>query len=237
MGDGDTVTRLRRIAVGVCLILAPLGQLTANVIRPNTPVEPGGMLEVIAANEGLYLASILVSIVAFALYLPATAGLWHLIRGRGSLAGTVGAGLLAMGAIGLACFLAIGFMYLEMVDPAADRQQMVALLDRYGQSFGFYFLFGLFIVGFQLGSLLVSIGMRMSQAVPPWVSLMVFLAAVGSAVTAPFGFAEIVSAAFLTVGLGATGILTLRSTDEQWSRGVVFSRSEDEAQRSEKAEG
>jgi hypothetical protein len=180
-----------------------------------------GMLRMIAANESLYLASILVSIAAFMLYVPAIAGLWHLIRGRGSLAGTVGAGLLAVGAILLACFLAIGFMYLEMVDPAANRQEMIALLDRYGQSFGFYFLFAMFIVGFQIGSLLVSIGMRRGQAVPPWVSLMVFLAAVGSAAAAPFGFAEIVSAAFLTIGLGATGILTLKSTDEQWTRNVV----------------
>lgn len=231
MTVNESALRFRRIAVGVCLILAPLGQLTANLIRPNTPVEPGGMLRVIAANEGLYLASILVSILALVLYVPATAGLWHLMRGRGALAGTVGAGLLAVGSVGLACFLAIGFMYLEMVAPVADRQEMVALLDRYGRSLGFYFLFGLFIVGFQLGSLLLAVGLRMSQAVPPWVSLMVLLAAVGSAVTAPFGLAEIVSASFLTVGLGATGMLTLRSPDGRWAQGVVFTASRNEAER------
>lgn len=236
MSSDDGILRFRRIVTGVCLILAPLGQLVANVIRPNTPVEPAAMLEVIAANEGLYLTSILVSIIAFVLYVPATAGLWRLMRGRGSLAGMVGAGLLAAGAVGLACFLAIGFMYLEMVDPAADRREMVALLARYGQSPGFYFLFGLFLLGFQLGSLLLSIGLSMSRAVPPWVSLMVLLAAVGSAATAPFGLAEIVSAAFLTAGLGAIGVLTLRSTDEQWLRGVVFSMERGEAQRVENSE-
>jgi hypothetical protein len=221
----DGLLGLQRLTVGVCLILAPLGQLVANVIRPRTPTEPAAMLEVIAANESAYLASIFVSILAFVLYVPAAAGLWRLMHGRGALTGTVGAGLLAAGAVGLACFLAVGFMYLEMVDPAADRQEMVALLDRYGQSSGFYFLFGLFLVGFQLGSLLLAIGLRLTRAVPAWVSFMVLLAAVGSAVTAPFGLAEIVSAAFLTAGLGATGVLTLRSTNGQWARGVVSSDS------------
>lgn len=237
MNGGEEALSFRRIATGVCLILAPLGQFIANVIRPNTPVDPGGMLRVIAANEGLYLASILMSILAFVLYVPAIAGLWHLMRGRGALAGTVGVGFLAIGVVGLACFLAIGFMYLVMVDPAANRQEMVALLDRYGQSYGFYFLFGTFIIGFQLGSLLIAIGFRMSRTVPPWVSLMILLAALGSAVSAPFGFAEIVSAAFLTVGLGATGVLTLRSTNRQWASGVVFSASRSDAQPVEKPEG
>ena len=191
MSSDAGIPGFQRVAVGVCLILAPLGQLVANVARPNTPVEPAGMLEVIAASPGAYLASILISILAFILYIPAAAGLWHLMRGARSLYRHDRYRTVAAGAVGLACFLAIGFMYLQMVDPAADRQEMVALLDRYGRSFSFYFLFGLFIVGFQLGSLLIAIGLRMTRAVPPWVSLMVLLAAVGSAIVAPSGLQKL----------------------------------------------
>ena len=81
----------------------------------------------------------------------------------------------------------------EAVDPAADRTQMVALLERAEDSPAGAIFFILFIGGLTLGSILLAAGLLLNRTAPIWVPIALVASTVVSAIGGEDQVANVVS--------------------------------------------
>ena len=144
---------------------------------------------------------------------PGMLGLIRLLRGRGVTLGQLSAALIVIGAIAISGFLSLSMIETEAVDPAADRTQMFALLERAEDSpAGAIFLI-LFIGGLTLGSILLAAGLLLKRAAPIWVPIALLASTVVNSIGGESQVGNVVGFALLAaalIPLGLRGPLALR---------------------------
>ena len=207
-----------RTLAGLGLILGPVLFVISALVSPAWEDDTAGYLEQVAGNQGAHLASALIFLLGALLLLPGFVGVIHLLRGRRVGVGQVGAGLMMMGVtVGAAAFFVLSAIDLEMVDPSADRAQMVALADRGENSTGAAIFFVLFLGGILLGGLLLAVGLFLKRVVPVWAPVLLVI----STVVSFFGDNQVVSllsSVILAVALAAIGVRVLSISDDDWER-------------------
>lgn len=156
------------------LIAGPVLLAISFLFERNSSDGSAAYLADVAANRNAHMAWAALFALGAVFLLPGMLGTARLLRGRRGTIGRIGA--LALGAASVVIagiLLAISVAEVAMVDPAADRAQMIALYDR-TEEVGFASaVFGVvWFGGFVLGSLLLAIGLLIRRVVPIWSPLL-----------------------------------------------------------------
>jgi GNAT superfamily N-acetyltransferase len=211
--------------VASSLITAPLVLLTGELLYPQFQVDPAQQLAVVAANLDRWYLAHLLSLIGFALLVPAILGLTQLVGQRRAALADLGGALALLGILAITGLLSLdGFGVWQMAQPAADRAEMAALLDRILTSPGVVPLF-VVALAFPVGLLVLALGLYRSQLVPAWTAGLV---AIGVAVwfsgeAAASKATMIAGSTILALGLALTGrrlLARLHPTDTAAAAGT-----------------
>ncbi len=206
----------QRLAAG-SLIAAPLVLLAGELLHPPFQLDPARQLAVAAANPDRWYLVHLLSLIGFALLVPAILGLTQLVSQRQAALADLGGTLALLGVLAASGLLSIdGFGVWQMAQPAADRAEMAALLDRILTSPGVLALY-LVSLASAAGLLVLTLGLYRSQLIPAWTAGLV---AIGVAVwftgeAAASKATMVAGVAILALGLGLTGRRLLTASAQQ----------------------
>jgi hypothetical protein len=211
----------RRTLTGLSLIAAPLVFLVFWVALPDLPDDPTAMLAAIAANGGRTMVAALLLMLSSVLFLPALVGLIHLLRDRGIVLGHLGGGLALLGALGHIAVATHFLVFVQMATDVADQAQMVALMNRI-QGDPAWLPITLTLAGFDIGLLLLGIGLWRARVGPRWAAAGIVLAIalffIGNIISGGGPIIISVVVAGLAISLGAIGWSVLRMSDGDWER-------------------
>ena len=206
----------QRLAAG-SLIAAPLVLLAGELLHPPFHLDPARQLAVVAANPDRWYLAHLLSLIGFALLVPASLGLTQLVGQRQAALADLGGTLALLGMLAATGLLSIdGFGVWQMAQPAADRAEMAALLDRILTSPGVLALY-LVSLASAVGLLVLTLRLYRSQLLPAWTAGLV---ATGVAVwftgeAAASKATMVAGVALLALGLGLTGRRMLTASTQQ----------------------
>jgi hypothetical protein len=217
--------RLHQRLAASSLMVAPLVLLTGELLYPQFQVDPAQQLAMVAANLDRWYLAHLLSLIGFALLVPGLLGLTQLIGQRRAALADLGGALALLGVLAITGLLSIdGFGVWQMAQPAADRAEMAALLDRIFTSPGVVTLV-VVALAFPVGLLVLALGLYRSQLVPAWTAGLV---AIGVAVwfsgeAAASKATMIAGSTILALGLALTGrrmLARLHPTDTAAAAGT-----------------
>jgi hypothetical protein len=166
--------RLRRTATGWALIGAPLLLLFGNVLStPGDSESPARMVK-LASAAGAEQVSIVLFLLGFTLFIPATFGLVAMIGRRGGTLATIGAWLAAIGLMAYAGLEATGVANIGLARsvPAPEAGHLVTAMSHVGDA---SVIFGLGL-GLPVGLVLVMCAARRARLAPLWVPIVAALA-------------------------------------------------------------
>jgi hypothetical protein len=207
----------RKTVAGICMILAPVLFLIAAIVAPSSDNDAGAILAAISEHRDAFYLSTVLAIAGSVLLLPALLGLMHMLRERQVAYGHVGGGLALLGNMMLMLLLGTQLMQWQMVR-GGGRADMVALLDRFGETTGSA-IFVLLTLALTLGLVVLALGLYRARAVP-WSTALALV--VGAVVLQVAFFAVstaawyIVASAILLVAFVSIGRMVLAETDEEW---------------------
>ncbi len=209
-GSAQAGTAVRRVGFGLSMILAPLLWLVSAALGPphRASKHLADALPYIAADPDRYLAATLTGVLSFALFVPAVLGVAHVLREQRPLLALSGAALAVVGILSSAVIHGVQFVQQEMIDMAADRGQMVMLLQRTEAGVGLKVIFAGFLVGLLLGWLILAAALFVTRVVPRAIPVLIVVSFMVNIVKPELG---IVSRLFFLIGLGWLGVLLLRT--------------------------
>lgn len=150
---------LRRRGCALALLTAPGISLAAHLIQATpTQHDTGTELASIAAAPGRAELSAAVGSIALLLMIPAVLGLARPLWARRPLLALVGASMSSAGIVALTALLGSAPVTVAMASSVADREEMVALTDRYEGSLLLTGWVLVMIVGYALGPIVLAIG-------------------------------------------------------------------------------
>ena len=166
---GAEVSRIRRLAAGVCLTAAPLVLLAGALVHPHVHYDGAEHLAVVSENPDRYFAAHAILLAGLVLFLPAVLALVHMLKGQQAAIGHTACGLAIVGMFGAAGIVTLdGVAVSQMGQPEANAQEMAALLDRIKESNGLRAIARGSGVAFMLGMILLAYGLWRARAAPPW---------------------------------------------------------------------
>src|SRR3954454_8601609 len=176
----------RKMVAGFCMAFAPLCMLVGFIVDPD--------------------ASYAFTFVGAILMLPAALGLMHMLREREVAMGHLGGGLALIGLMGTAALVGTD------VAPATD------LVDRVDHLAGVTNWMFVATMGFGLGMAILGMGVFRAHAVTSWAAacLMIGGIAFDVALLASSAGIAIAASAAMFAGIGATGLIVWRESDEAW---------------------
>jgi len=209
-GSAQAGTAVRRVGFGLSMILAPLLWLASAALGPphRASKHLADVLPYVAADPDRYLAFTLVGVLSLALFVPAVLGVAHVLREQRPLLALSGAALAVVGILSSAVIHGVQFVQQQMIDVAADRGQMVALLQRTEAGIGLKVTFVGIILGLLLGWLILSGALFVTRVVPRAIPVLIVVSFMVNIVKPELG---IVSRLFFLIGLGWLGSLVLRT--------------------------
>jgi hypothetical protein len=212
----------RRSAAGLSLLLAPLLFAAAEMAGPETSGDASAQLATYAAHRGALLASALLDIGSFMLFLPALFGLLQQVRRRGVVYAHIAAAMIVYAAVALAALSGVNLMFWEMAKPGLDRNAMANLLDslQHEMVVGAPLLLGHYMLAF--GFILLGIGLWRANVAPRWAALLVILFPVSDILVSYLPVdglvGDLISNAFGIVGFATLGLKLLASPDTAWDQ-------------------
>lgn len=215
--------RFRKTVAGVALIGAPLAGLLSCLSDSNEGVgEQGATLyATVAAHRSGILATGLVFMLSAVLTVPAALAFAHLLRGRGSVLGHLGAASLMLGAFGHFGY-GLWQVLIAQAAGAGDPAPVVAFADRTAGVSQAVLLPLMILV--DVGILLLSAGLLRARAVPAWAPWLTI-----AAVAVDFGvqFTPVTATwpvtglwGLLTVVFGYYGLRVLAMPVSRWAGSV-----------------
>jgi len=138
-------------------------------------------------------------------------GVAHLVKGRRPTLAFIGAALVIVGTLCLAVVEGVQLVQHQMIHPAADREQMVALLQRLEAGIGVKVVFLVMNLGLFLGWVTFSSGLFGTRLVPRAVPASVLASLILNLVGL-----EILARVVFLIGLAWLGVVVLKMRDEAW---------------------
>jgi hypothetical protein len=178
----------RKMVAGFCMVFAPLCVLVGFIVDPD------------ASYAFLFIGAVLM--------VPAALGLMHMLREREVAFGHVGGGLSLVGLMGTASLIGM------------DVGGTTDLVDRVDHLTGIGNWMFVATMGFGLGMAMLGMGAFKAHAVTSWAAacLMVGGVAFDVALLASSAGIAIAASAAMLAGLGATGLMVWRQSDEAWEQ-------------------
>ena len=223
IGDANN---FRRTVVGLCLIIAPLLLLLGDIIHPAGAEGAAGLLNIMAEHPGRVETASLLTIFSSVFFVPALVGLLYLIRDRGVVLGHIGVGLALIGIVGHAVWAGFQVVLLGFIQSGVDREQLSAILGGGPLNVGFVIVMLMFLGGFFLGLILLSISLWRSRVAPLWVAACIIAAIVWFFTPLGTIMPGEIGGALVLIGLGWIGLKVLRMSDADWERGYLPSSKE-----------
>jgi hypothetical protein len=176
----------RKMVAGFCMLFAPLCMLVGFIVDPD------------ASYAFLFVGAILM--------VPAALGLMHMLREREVAFGHLGGGLSLIGLMGTAALVGM------------DVGGTTDLVDRVDHLTGVGNWMFVATMGFGLGMAILGMGVFRAHALMSWAAacLMVGGIAFDVALLASSAGIAIASGAAMLAGLGATGYMVWRESDDAW---------------------
>ena len=176
----------RKMVAGFCMLFAPICLLIGFIVDPD------------ASYAFLFVGAILM--------VPAALGLMHMLREREVAFGHLGGGLSLIGLMGTAGLVGM------------DVGGTTDLVDRVDHLTGVGNWMFVATTGFGLGMAMLGMGAFRAHAVQSWAAacLMVGGIAFDVALLASSGGIAIAGAAIMLAGLGTTGYMVWRESDDAW---------------------
>jgi hypothetical protein len=176
--DNAPATSPGRRPLAVALVAAPVLWLAAEAVSPALKSNSAAQLSVIAQHPDRWFGYTALLTLGTILFVPAILGIMRLTRAGMPRLTLVGGVLLGYGAT-----IAVGdamaqLTTSQMVSGHADRAQMAALLDRVDNAAGASLFFAPGGLAFLAGSILLTVALVRTRAVPVWVSVAFLLGVV-----------------------------------------------------------
>jgi hypothetical protein len=222
----SNASHFRRLTTGLALLGAPIAFLAGTLIHPGLRDSAAAQLELIERHPDAWYVTHLLGVVFVVLLIPGVFGLMHLLRTRETALGHLGGGLALVGLVGWGAVVAIfGFVFWQM-GVAGDRGEMAALLERVTETPGSVIPTRGLAFAAALGMVCLAIGLFRAGTVPRWACPVFATGFVQFGIGANNALMPlmIVGTVFMTVGLGAIGIMILRQSDAEWEAGPQLQR-------------
>jgi hypothetical protein len=176
----------RKMVAGFCMLVAPLCMLVGFVVDPD--------------------ASYAFLVVGAILMVPAALGLMHMLREREVALGHAGGGLSLIGLMGTAGLIGM------------DVGGTTDLVDRIDHLSGVGTWMFVATMGFGLGMAMLGMGVFRAHATTSWAAACLIVGGIAFdvALLAGTGGIGIAAAAAMLAGLGATGYMVWRESDDAW---------------------
>lgn len=157
-----------RPSLALALVGAPVLWLAAEAFSPALKADTGDQLDVVAAHGDRWYLYTLLLLLGTVLFVPAIAGIARVTREASARLTTVGAALVGYGTV-----IAVGdvmsqFLVWKAAAAGADRTQMTALFARADDAPGIGLVFATGGLSFLVGSVLLSVALARTTAVPTW---------------------------------------------------------------------
>src|SRR3954469_23964102 len=176
----------RKMVAGFCMLFAPLCMLVGFIVDPD------------ASYAFLFIGAVLM--------VPAALGLMHMLREREVAFGHLGGGLSLIGLMGMAGLVGM------------DVGGTTDLVDRVDHLTGVGNWMFVATMGFGLGMAMLGMGVFRAHAVMSWAAACLMIGGIAfdvALIVSSAGIA-IASAAAMVAGVGATGLMVWRESDEAW---------------------
>jgi hypothetical protein len=176
----------RKMVAGLCMVLAPLCTLVGFVADPD------------ASYAFLFAGAVLM--------VPAALGLMHMLREREVAYGHLGGGLSLIGLMGMA-----GLIGMDV----GGKTDLVNRVDHLTGVSNWMFVA---TMGFGLGMAMLGMGAFRAHVVMSWAAACLLIGGIAFdvALVAGSGGIAIAAAAAILAGVGSTGLVVWRESDEAW---------------------
>ena len=209
----------RRIATAISIVLAPL---SVGVVRATVPLasSSGGRAAIAAAAANLAMARVeLVAVVVASLLLPfAIVGLTRLVMRRAPVFAMLGGCLALVGWAMIPSLVTSDAVTYEMARIGTDSAQFASLWEQLNGNFAVNMLFTVFIVGHELGTLLLGIGLARARVVSLWAAAAVVIGIILHPVSFIVGTraVDVLAYALVTAGSVAAARAVLITPNDAW---------------------
>jgi hypothetical protein len=210
---------LRRIATAISIVLGPL---TVGIVRATVPLASSsggkGAIAAMAANPAMARIELTAGVIA-TLFLPfAIVGLTRLVVRRAPVLALLGGSLALVGWAMVPMLVTSDAMTYEMARLGANQAQFAALWEQLNENFAVNMLFTVFLVGHELGTLLLGIGLARARVVPLWAAAAVVIGIVLHPVSFVVGnrLVDILAYALITAGCVAAARAVLITPNDAW---------------------
>lgn len=209
----------RRIAAAISIVLGPFA---VGVVRATVPLasSSGGQAAIaaVATNPAMARVELAAGVVA-SLFLPfAIVGLTRLVVRRAPVLAMLGGSLALVGWALVPSLVTSDAVTYEMARSGANPAQLAALWEQLNGNFAVNMLFSVFIIGHELGTLLLGIGLARARAVPLWAAAAVVIGIVLHPVSFIVGnrLVDILAYALITLGCVAAARTVLITPNDAW---------------------
>jgi hypothetical protein len=207
-----------RTVTGLLLISAPALLVIGSIVAPDTDHKNKlRELSAIAAHKGTYVVSGVIFLLGTLLMVFAGAGLIRMFRGRRgvTLGQVAGVGVMLAGTVG-AGWYALGAMEYEMVhERGLNTVALAQFLHKSDQAAAITPLFVIFLIGAVIGLVLLGIASWRTRTVPIWAAVLIIIAGPVS-FFAQGHVGSIIGNVVLLAALSTLGVRALSMTDEEW---------------------
>ena len=216
MNEVRDVSRFRRVATAVAMIAVAPVVLVSVAIKPE--VDEGKASEALAtlsSNAAAMEASLLLGLVAIALLIPATLGLFRIAQSRSPILALVGVGLTLLGWVAFMGLQVLSEVNLVMA-LSPNRLVMTNLYDQIGNSNLITVVQLTFIAGHVVGIALLGVAVARSRVAPVWVGVVLVVSGPLHFLAHGIGISLLDLGAFalLVLGYAAGGVVLIRLADD-----------------------
>jgi hypothetical protein len=207
-GGGQLITAVALVGYSVPLLVSSL-------LDPTYGNLGDARLDIadVGAHPRAFLASTVLVLVSTIALLPAAAGLWRIGRARRRRLTGVGAGLVALGALGHAALVTFYGVLYEM--PAGNPEEMVGLLNRVNEGLVFVLFFPM-LLAHAVGWIVLTLALWRGGIAPLWCFVAACVAVLADFIPNAVPGANIIIYGLLVLTTGWLAIVVLRMPASAW---------------------
>lgn len=219
MTSNASAERLRKVASGLCLVLAPLGLATGVWLHPKESYDAGEQLTIIGQDAERWATAHWIIAASALLFSGAALALAHLLHDRRPGHAIIGGAMAVIGSVSLAAVAFSEGSFAAAMGAHADDPSTVAAFTAATTGPAFTIILIGALLG-PLGTVVLGLGALRAGVAARWAAAATALGAAVVAVSLPINAHPVTVAGSLiqAVGLIPIGIMILGETDDEWAR-------------------